>query len=141
MELYRSLDPSYSSRFEPDFSLGFEIVAGLLYIYICVCIFIYVCVCMCTCHVYTIGKIGSDSRWDPGLLEEREGKEREKRKRKEKARREKCGKLAGRREVFEEPKRVSLRNEHNIGLRYRWMHFGLAIRCPTQRYKEFVYPV
>lgn len=42
--------------------------------------------------------------------------------------------------VFKEP-RVSLRNEHNIGLRYRRMHFGLAIRCPTQRYKEFVYPV
>lgn len=41
MELYRSLDPSYSSRFEPDFSLGFEIVAGLLYIYICV--YIYIC--------------------------------------------------------------------------------------------------
>lgn len=25
---------------------------------------------------------------------------------------------------------TSLRNEHNIGLRYRRMHFGLAIRCP-----------
>jgi len=37
---------------------------------------------------------------------------------------------------------TSLRNEHNIGLRYRRMHFGLAIRCPPPaRYKEFVYPV
>lgn len=75
------------------------------------------------------------------LVGRKRGEGKEKRKRKEKARREKCGKLAERREVFEEPKRVSLRNEHNIGLRYRWMHFGLAIRCPTQRYKEFVYPV
>lgn len=76
-----------------------------------------------------------DSRCrDPG--KKRRRKEKKKKKIGENGKLERSGG-----KFFGEPERVSLRNEHNIGLRYRWMHFGLAIRCPTQRYKEFVYPV